>query len=259
MVSKDVTISEDFYQTLKKRMENGDEMSIRQIYSLFPEVKPKTLSWRLHKLVQAGKLQRVGHGYYALDKIDRSNTAGFDYMQKASQAVFDIVIDYGYEFYITGLDSLVGEMLHVPENYPVLLVVEDSGVSEIQDALSDKGFLVITERERNLIGVAAIKKKTDVFILKGKNFSFSVDHIAQKEKGFVDLYFAVTRMEYGVSVPELFRIYQNLLRNKSLAALNVKNAAKDRGLSTEINWVMGLSKTPEKAREFMGYQIREIL
>jgi hypothetical protein len=35
----------------------------------------------------------------------------------------------------------------------------------------------------------------------------------------------------------------------------MKMAAKDRGITTEINWLIGLSKASEKALEFMRYQI----
>jgi len=94
-------------------------------------------------------------------------------------------------------------------------------------------------------------------MLKGKNFSLGVDHIAQKEKGFVDLYYAVTRMDYGVSVPELSRIYQSLQRNQSLAVLKMIGAARDRGISSEISWLLDMNKTSERAREFMSHQIRE--
>jgi len=259
MTTKDMTSSDAFYQELTKCMEKGEEMSIRQIYSLFPDTNPKTLSWRLYKLMQLGRLQRTAQGYYSLFSIDGHNAAGYGYMQKKSQTVYDIAIEHGYNFYITGLDSMVGEMLHIPEKYPVLTVVEDAGIDELNDALSDNGFLVITESSRKIINDTVIKNKIDVFLMKGKDFSQSLDHIAQKEKGFVDLYYAVTRMEYAVPVPELSRIYQNLKRNQSLAPLKVKKAAKDRGITTEINWLIDLAKTTDRAKEFMGYQIKEVL
>ena len=150
-------------------------------------------------------------------------------------------------------------MLHIPEQYPVLLVVEQEGINEIQHILSDKDMLVFTEKNRGLISESSVRDKTDVFILRGKDFSLSTDYIAQKEKGFVDLYYAVTRMGYGVSVPELYRIYQNLLRNLSLATLKVKAAARDRGILSEINWLMELNRVPGKAQEFMSYRIKDAL
>lgn len=255
MSTRKTAVSESFYQELIRHMENGEELSVRAIYSLFPEINPNTLSWRLHMFVKEGKLRKSGQGYYTLLENDGHYGPGYDYLQSISRKVYDIAVDYGYDFYITGIDSLIGDLLHIPEKYPVLIVIEDNGVKDIQDALVMNDLLVLTEKEQRTIGQSAMISKIDVFILKGRDFSLAVDHIAQKEKGFVDLYYAVTRMEYGISIPELSRIYQNLQRNRSIAALKIINAARDRGVNSEINWLMDLNKTPKKAREFMGYQI----
>ncbi len=257
MGAKSATIKEKFYKELTKHMENGGEVSIRQIYSWFPEIKSKTISWRIHELVEQGKLQNTGHGYYALSKMDEHNAAGYDYLQNKSQMVYDIVMNYGYDFYITGLDSLIGEIPHVPEAYPVLLVVEEAGIKEVQYALSEKGLIVFTEKDKSIIETSVIKNKIDVVIFKGKKFSLSTRHVAQKEKGFVDLYYAVTRMEYGISIPELSRIYQNLQRNRSLARAKLKDAARDRGIITEVNWLMEINKASDKVLEFMSYQMKK--
>jgi len=72
------------------------------------------------------------------------------------------------------------------------------------------------------------------------------------------LYYAVTRMEYGISIPELSRIYRNMKRNNSIAITKIKKSAKDRGISTEINWLIEIDKASEKALEFMIYQIEEV-
>lgn len=71
------------------------------------------------------------------------------------------------------------------------------------------------------------------------------------------MYYAVTRMEYGVSIPELSHIYQSLQRNNSIAIAKMKKAAKDRRIASEINWLMELNKASEKTLEFMSYQIKE--
>lgn len=209
--------------------------------------------------MHAGRLQRTGQGQYSLYSIDANNAAGYEYMHHKTRTVYDLIIEIGYNFYITGLDSLIGDVLHIPEEYPVLIVVEDTGINEIQDTLNENGLLVVTESNKSIIADTVMKNKIDVLIMKGKDFTLATDHIAQKEKGFVDLYYAITRMEYAVSVQELYRIYQNLKRNQSLAALKVKKAAKDRGIITEIGWLIDLYKTPVKAREFMALQIKETL
>ena len=258
MNNEETTVAESFYQELTQHIRRGEEMSVRQIYSLFPYMHPKTVSWRLHKYMTQGKLFKTGHGYYSLDAVADHNAAGYSYMQKKSQTVFDAAVENGYDFYITGLDSLVGELLHVPESYPVLLVVEDAGVKELQNALSGEKLLTLTENQKNILKSPEIRNSIDVYILNGKDFSLSEEHIARKEKGFIDLYYAVTRLEYGVSVPELSRIYQNLQRNKALTMTVVKKAAKDRGIATEIGWLADMGKSTNKAREFMSHQLREM-
>lgn len=251
------TIDEKFFYELAKHMENGEELSIKQIYSLFPDVNSKTISWRLHKFVQQGKLRKIGHGQYNLYGMNEHNAAGYDYLQNKSRMVYDIIIDYGYGFYITGLDSLIGEILHIPEQYPVLLVVEEAGIKELQSVLNEKGLVVITQKDKGIVEKFIIQSKFDVIILKGKDFTLSAEHIAQKEKGFVDLYYAITRMEYGISIQELSRIYQSLQRNHSMASAKVKDAARDMGISVEINWLMEINKVSDKVIEFMSYQMKK--
>lgn len=57
-MSENVNINEQFYAELSEYMKDAGEASTKQIYSLFPHTNPQTLSWRLHKLVQDGKLYR---------------------------------------------------------------------------------------------------------------------------------------------------------------------------------------------------------
>lgn len=257
MSEENKTIDEKFYNKLKEHMKDGEELNVREIYSLFPDINTKTISWRLYRFTKQGKLHKTGHGYYSLARHEDHNAAGYDYLQKESQRVYDIAMEYGYDFYITGLDSLAGEMLHIPEKYPVILIVEESGIKEIQDALSNNGFFVLTEKNRNIIERSNLKNKINVIILKGKDFSLSSDYIAQKEKGFIDLYYAVTRIDYMLPIAELSRIYQNMQRNRSISEENIKNAAKERGIITEIKWLIQLKKMSRKTLEFMEYQIEE--
>ena len=102
--------------------------------------------------------------------------------------------------------------------------------------------IVLTEKDRDILEKTILRNKVDVILLRGKDFSLAIDNISQKEKGFIDLYYAVTRMEYGVSIPELCRIYQSLQRNNSIAMAKMKAAAKDRGISVEIDWLIEMNK-----------------
>ena len=182
MNSNNVSIEEKFYNELSRHMESGNEIDVRTIYSLYPDINKKTISWRLYELVQRGKLYKTGHGYYALTGVKEHNAMGYNYMQKQSQVIYDTLIDYGYNFYISGLDALVGEILHVPEKYPTLIVAEESGINEIQGILKEKPLMALTEKERNIIGKTINIDQVDVVLFTGKDFSLSKEHIARKEK-----------------------------------------------------------------------------
>ena len=258
MKKENLTMDEKFLGELSKHVNDSDELRLKMIYSFFPEMNRKTISWRLYSLVQKGKLYKTGHGMYSLKRNSNNVSAGYEYLQRKSKEIYDILTEYGYDFYITGMDSLVGEILHMPENYPALIIVEESGIKEIQEVLYEKDLIVLTEKDRDILEKTILRNKVDVILLRGKDFSLATDNISQKEKGFIDLYYAVTRMEYGISVPELSRIYQSLQRNNSIATAKMKAAAKDRGVSVEIIWLIEMNKASEKTIEFMSYQIKEV-
>ena len=256
MEKSDKTIDEQFLEKLIMGMARKSELSVNEIYTMFPEANQKTILWRLHKLVQQQKLFKVGRGHYCVKKEKEENSTGYEYLQKKSKQVYDIIAQYDYKFYITGLDALTGEVLHEPAPFTVLLVMEEAGINEMQELLSDTGYFVIQENERNLFQQNALKNKIDIVILKGKNFELAVEGIAIKEKGFIDLYFAVTRIEYGVSIDKLSRIYENMQKNESFTSYKMKQSAKDRGLITEISWLLELRGINPRVLEFMSYQIK---
>lgn len=255
MYNENKTIDEKFLEKLINSMEFEPEINIKKIYSMFPEINQSTVLWRLHKLVQQGKLFKTGRGYYSIKARKINSSAGYEYLQNKSKDIYNIMSEYGYKFYITGLDSLVGEILHVPEQFTVLLVIEEDGIEEMREILSNQGYFVILENEKNWFHQNSYKSKIDIVILKGKNLELEAEGIAVKEKGFVDLYYAITRLNYEISIPELSRIYENMQRNETFTAYKMKQSAKDRGLSTEINWLLELRRVNPKALEFINYQM----
>lgn len=255
MSQKNKTTDGKFYNEIVKYLDAGKQLNIKEIYEKFNDVNQKTVSWRLHTLVQQEKLFKAGYGYYSLANTKEHIALGYDYLQKTSKAIFDIAVNYGYKFYISGLDALIGEILHVPEQFPVLLVAEEMAFDDLIEAFSDKKYLVLTEKNRAALKDKTIRKKADVFMIKGKDFSLAINGMAIKEKGFVDLYYAMTRFEYVVSAQELSRIYKNMMRNEAATVFKMKKAAKDRGIENEIEWLLDLEKIPKKAKEFMKIQL----
>lgn len=130
------------------------------------------------------------------------------------------------------MDSLVGEILHIPERFTVLVVIENEGINELGEVLRDKGYFVVQESKKKLILDNTFIKNIDIIILKGKNFLLSSNNIANKEKGFVDLYYAVTRLDYNISIPELSRIHESMHSNNMITKYRMKQSSKDRGIIT---------------------------
>lgn len=253
----DQLVLDDFYKKLKKEFNHSNEVNIKHIYDMFPDINKKTISWRLYDLCKQGKLYRSGHGLYSLSNMDEHLAVGYEYMQKKAQEIYDIVMEYGYEFYVSGLDALVGEVLHVPEQYPVILEIEEDGINEISEVLNAKEFLAVKASEKELLLNLTLKSKVDVILIPSKNFTLSHENIAIKEKAFVDLYYAVTRVNYGISIQELSRIYENLNRNKMISIAKIKDAAKVVGIADEIGWLLDVKKMLPKVKEFMMHQLQE--
>lgn len=246
-----------FYEKINELFNQTIEVDIKQIYQMFSETNQKTISWRIYNLCKQGKLYKSGHGLYSLSKMDSHLAVGYEYMQKKAQDIYDIVMEYGYEFYVSGLDALVGEVLHVPEQYPVILEIEYDGISEISEVLNAREYFAIKVSEKELLSNLALKSKVDVILIPCKKFTLSYENIAIKEKAFVDLYYAVTRVNYGISIQELSRIYENLKRNKMISIAKIKDAAKVVGVAGEIGWLLDVEKMLPKVKEFMNYQLQE--
>ncbi|MBM7560937.1 DUF6577 family protein [Fusibacter tunisiensis] len=256
MKEKNITVEERFFQVISNYFKPNNEMRIQDIYGLFPDVNKKTISWRLYSLVQKGKLEKTGHGIYGF-KDEKNMAAGYQYLQNKSKKIFDVLSEYGYDFYITGLDVLVGEVLHIPEQYPVLVVVEENETKAVKKLLDEQGWFALTEKDKNHIIDPVIKSKIDVIILSGKNFDLAYENLALKEKGFIDLYFAVTKLDYLLSINELSRIYESLIRNNSIVMSKMNVSAKDRKIDIEIKWLLELTKYSQSTLEFMENQIME--
>ncbi len=83
MNKENMTVDEKFLSELSKHMNNDGELSLQVIYSLFPEMNRKTISWRLYSFVQQGKLYKTGHGIYSMNRNDEDNVAaGYEYFRE---------------------------------------------------------------------------------------------------------------------------------------------------------------------------------
>ena len=75
-------------------METEPELNVRKIYSMFPEVNPKTVLWRLHKLVQQGKLFKTGRGYYSV-KAEKEHHSAY-YIKLKLKINVELILEKQY-------------------------------------------------------------------------------------------------------------------------------------------------------------------
>ena len=247
----------EFYKSLKKAMRGKTSFEIADIYIAFPDMHVKTVSWYLYKLVRDGKITRVRHGVYSLQEA-QNIAVRYDQMQIASQKLYDEMQDYGYPFCISGIDALIGKMQHVPEQYPVIMVVEKKSMPQIREKLITDSRIVVSIDNAKMLNKNLSVNKVDVMLLYGKNYlSLSLEGIAYPEKGFVDLYYAVTRMKYPISPQELSRIFDSLVESRDFSRMRMLDAAKDSGITDEIKWLLGIAKMPDPARQFAKVKLIE--
>lgn len=247
----------DFYTSLKKVMRGKPSLEIADIYIAFPDMNVKTVSWYLYKLVRDGKITRVKHGVYSL-KEALNLAVMYDQIQIASQKLYDEMQEYGYPFCISGIDALIGKMQHVPERYPIIMVVEKKSMPQIRQELITNSRIVVSIDNAKILNKNLPVDKVNVMLLSGKNYSsLSSESVAYPEKGFVDLYYAVTRMRYPVSVQELSRTFDSLVGDKAFSRIKMFNAAKDTGITDEITWLLGIAKMPDFAIQFAKMKLNE--
>jgi len=247
----------EFYTSLKKTMRGKRSFEIADIYIAFPDTNVKTVSWYLYKLVRDGKITRVKHGVYSL-KEAQNIAVRYGQMQTASQKLYDEMQEYGYPFCISGIDALIGKMQHVPEQYPVIMVVEKKSMPQIREELITDSRIVVSIDNAKMLNKNLSVDKVNVMLLYGKNYvSLSSEGIAYPEKGFVDLYYAVTRMKYSISPQELSRIFDSLVEGRDFSRIRMLDAAKDTGITDEIKWLLEIPKIPDLARHFAKVKLSE--
>ncbi len=247
----------EFYKSLKKAMRDKTSIEMADIYVAFPDMNVKTVSWYLHELVQDGKITRVKHGVYSL-KDAQNIVVRYDQMQITSQKLYDEMQEYGYPFYISGIDALIGRMQHVPEQYPVIMVVEKKSMPQIRQELITDSRIVVSIDDAKMLNKNLSVDKVNVMLLYGKNYvSLSSEGIAYPEKGFVDLYYAATRLKYSISPQELSRIFDSLVRGRDFSQIRMLDAAKDTGITNEIKLLLGIAKMPDAAGQFAKMKLIE--
>jgi hypothetical protein len=116
-------------------------------------------------------------------------------------------------------------------------------MKDVQLLLMREFDLAITEEESNILNMGKLKSRIQFVILGSSNFALQSDGFAFPEKAFVDLYYAVTRLEYPLPVKELPHVLSLITPNM----YRFRHATKDRGLSSELNFLISYNREFIKA------------
>ena len=247
---------ENFYSKLKLLMSDGGTLRTDDIYKLFPDVKKNTVSWYLYKLRQDKKILRLEHGVYSFLR-PADDVVQYGDIQNFSRKLYDSMQEYSDKFYISGLDALVRQMHHVPEQYPAIMVARREAFGDIRERFAQDAAVISSPDEARLIMRGQYPAGRVVVLVKGGDFSLACNNIAMPEKGFIDLYYAVTRMFYPLSAQEMLRIFRNLRRSKSFSRSKLLSAANDAGVGREALLFDSVDRMSPEAADFAKLLLEE--
>lgn len=234
------------YDMLKEMFSDRQEFTTQEVYQGFSEMKKNTLSWYLHMLVQKNYIKSIRHGVYGF--YQQEDTIYYEHMQPASKEIYDLMKQSGQGFYLSGWDGLLAEKMQ-PDVYPVILVVERGCIYDVMEFLAQKGYQTYYDGAvKVMYGDVSEDKK--VLLMKGSNMDFGEYGVACTEKGFADLYYAVTRMGYPTDSEQLAELHFELLNKGSISVARLKDAGRELGIKTEFEFMLQMTLLPEGAANF---------
>lgn len=218
-------------------------MSTEEIYGLFSGMNQKTVSWHLNQEIAKGSIVRSFHGFYALAPSLPDTAERLAAIPELSRQCFSCLDSLGLPFYLSGLDCLNGLGLQVEGSYPVIVCTGKNNMKDIQMELMRSFDLAITEEETLLLEDEKLKGRISFMVLSSSDSRLQNAGFAYKEKAFVDLYYAVTRLDYPLSRAELPRILSLIDVN----SYRFRLATRDRKLANELNFLLNYDSSFIKA------------
>ena len=131
--------------------------------------------------------------------------------------------------------------------------IEKAAKEEIYNNLLAEGFEVIEPQYTKKMYEDAMfsgSHNMQVILYTTEDFQYSSEGLASIEKAFVDLYFAITRNGYPLSLQELVRIYQNLSRLGNIDKKKLITVASRRNIQYDIRFIVENRFITDSAIEF---------
>lgn len=242
---------EEKAELLRKYLGARDSFTISDMEEILQE-KKSTLNWTAWNLNKYGHILRLGKGLYSFKDVpERENLRPI--LSVLAEKTYYVLIESGYEFFVSGLDILSIFMLHVPEKYPVLVFVDKYSVSDVIEHLRVNNINAINySKVRRYPEISDLVQMGDIVLLGStREFSYAENGIASFEKAFVDLYYEVTRKKYPLPLQELVRIFSSLKRRTRLDGKRLVKIASRRSLQRDIRFILESGSINDQAFEFV--------
>jgi len=247
---KKLSALEKKYVTIEEKLREQATFYMEDVQAIFPDMKPATIYWNLSKLVESGYLKRVRKGVYAFNEWKGKTKITLTDEVKRVQ---DRIEELGFGYFVSGLDVLQRYMQHVPEQYPMILFIEKSAHEEIVNNLMDDNFNIVKPseiRQQYEDAVLSGDNKKQIIVYDTENFDYENDGVATIEKAFVDLYYSITRNGYPLSLQELVRVYQNLVRLGNIDKKKLITVSTKRNLQSDIRLIAETPYISDEAMQF---------
>ena len=240
---------EEKHRLLRDAFSEQPSFATDDVLALYPEANRNTINWTLSKLAAEGKIRRIRTGVYSF--LLNEPAGNGIVLSTDAERIDEILAEEGFEYYISGADILSKYMHHVPEHYPVILFVEKAARDGVSDILRRNGIAVTdaSDFERQYQNLAYFKSGVIAVLYLTDNFDYALKGLATKEKAFVDLFYAISRNGYPISLNELARMYQNMARQGAIDKKKMIAAASRRSLQHDIRLIAENSLITDAAFE----------
>ncbi|MBB2184654.1 hypothetical protein H0486_17445 [Lachnospiraceae bacterium MD1] len=240
------------YNIIKENLSNQVYIMVSDISLLFPDLKANSIYWVIYNLVKEGYLKRIRNGVYSLNEIKGKSAV---YLSETAKKVGYILDSEGYDYYFSGIDIVLKFMQHIPEEYPVMLFVKKNTEEEIIRLLKENEIIAIKANTMKNLDSNYINSimRPNVIIYITDNFSYSENNVALTEKAFIDLFYAITRNAYPMSLQELGRTYSNMIRLGAIDKQKMITMSYKRNLQFDIRYIVENQYVSEGAKEIVKY------
>ena len=227
-----------FEDRLVNLLQEKGPLSTVQIYQEFSTMNPKTVSWHLYDCIKQGIVDRSSHGLYVLSSSLPEIKERLSNISSYGQEIYDFLCSTGFDFYISGMDCLNGLGVWTQGSLPIIVCTHKADAKDVQMELMRHFDLALIESEVDMLADEKTRGLIKIVILTSNDFALQKGHFAVVEKAFVDLYYAITRLEYPLPIEEL----PHLLSLFNMNAFRFKKATKDRHLSSELDFLLCYNK-----------------